>query len=188
VDLTLIRDVRDAPPQTFMGAMWDAAFYVGVVENVTYVIFAAWTAAALGWTMRTLRTTRQSRKLGRYLLLAAFLLVSALGAAVVAAVAQTRVARDVRYALLQQKAEGAIFFVALAGVALLWRPNESAREYAYSTQLPASPEEENPGEGDDDDGNDPDPLPRTEDERNGADDAPAAAVHGAIELPRVSFT
>jgi Lung seven transmembrane receptor len=142
-DLAVIDELRNTLPQTFLGAMRvavDASQYVVGPESLAYLIFAVWTAAALGWTMWTLWKTRQTRKLGRYVRLAAVLLVSALTAAIVAVVAQLRMRTDVRYVLLEENAGRVIFIVVLSGVAILWRPNENARLYAhYSTQLPSSP-------------------------------------------------
>jgi Lung seven transmembrane receptor len=201
IDLNHIMTVRDERHQTFLSATRDAAEPAQNVvgrQNLAYFIFAVWTAGALGWTMWALWKTRQTRKLGRYLRLAAVLLLSSLVAAAIAAVAQSRMARDIRYALLQQKAEGAVFFLALAGVACLWRPCESAREYAYFTQLPSS-------EFDDDDAGEADSggLARGEreadvhvdvdeskttsgsdDESRSADDAIAADAPGEIKLPK----
>jgi Lung seven transmembrane receptor len=199
VDLDLIHEVRDTRAQTFLGAMRvaaDAFPDLSGVETAAYLIFAVWTAAALGWTIWTLWKARQTRKLGRYLRLAAVLLVSALCAAIVGAVAQARIRRDVRYVLLQENAERAIFVAALAGVAVLWRPNESAREYAYAAQLPTSPPEEEGGydEGVDGlvleheaDADYPANVPGTNDGTHSDDDGRAAVdAHGEIELPRVA--
>jgi Lung seven transmembrane receptor len=177
VDLNLIHEVRDSHPQTFLGAMRVAAETaqdVGGAETAADLIFAVWTAAALGYTTWTLWKTRQSRKLARYLQLSAVLLASGLGAAAVAAVAHSRMAQDVRYVLLLGNAERAIFVVAVAGVAVLWRPCENAREYAYySTQLPSSP----PDDDDDDDGNDN----AGEDDEDGDEDEGGVQAGAALE-------
>jgi Lung seven transmembrane receptor len=178
VDLNLIHAGFDVHPPTFLGAMQVAAETaqdVGGAETAVYLIFAVWTAAALGYTTWTLWKTRQTQKLARYLQLSAVLLASALTAAIVAAVAHSRMAHDVRYVLLLGNAERAIFIVAVAGVAVLWRPCENAREYAYySTQLPSSP----PDDDDDDDGND---NAGEEDEDDGDEDEGGVQAGAALE-------
>jgi Lung seven transmembrane receptor len=136
LDISLIVAIENMKSMTYKDEM-NLLGLAEQLESALYFvsfIFVFWTTIALTWTIMTLRNTNQTRKLGRYWRLTAVLLASYLCSAVVVYVAKSH-NHDQRYEQLEDSATEAIFFMMLMGVSCLWRPNESAREYAYAMQL-----------------------------------------------------
>jgi hypothetical protein len=107
--------------------------------DLILIAFVIWTFAALTWTMTKLRNTNQTRKLRRYWGLTGVLLVSYVATAVVVYVYDANPG-DPGMERLVDAAGEAIFLFMLIGVSCLWRPSESAREYAYAMQLSSNDE------------------------------------------------
>jgi Lung seven transmembrane receptor len=105
------------------------------------VLFAMWILDALASTMEYLQGMKQTRKLSRYIRLRCLFLFAILFAMVwVIFALVTSVTTGIieeEDAWLVEAATEINYFVVLVGVSILWRPNPSAREYAYAMELPA---------------------------------------------------
>jgi hypothetical protein len=107
------------------------------LEYALYLIsiaFVLWTIFALIWTMLQLRNTSQTRKLRRYWGLTGVLLLSYVASVAVMYIDNANPGDSGVERFVGAAAE-AIFLFMLIGVSCLWRPSESAREYAYAMQL-----------------------------------------------------
>ena len=106
------------------------------------VIFILWILDALNGTMQYLENMSQTRKLMRYLRLRCIFLFSLLFAAVwvvfelVDNYDEDGIVREEHEWVVDAATEVNYLFV-LIGVAILWRPNPNAKEYAYVMELPA---------------------------------------------------
>jgi len=106
------------------------------------VIFIMWILDALNGTMMYLENMSQTRKLGRYLRLRTIFLFSILFATVWAVFSlvntydEDGIVREEHEWVVDAATELNYLFV-LIGVAILWRPNPSAKEYAFVMELPA---------------------------------------------------
>jgi hypothetical protein len=106
------------------------------------VTFYMWILDALNGTMQYLENMNQSSKLQRYLRLRFILLFSVLFAVVWLVFGIVNTAME--ESILPQQEEWAVdavmeinYVMVLVSVAILWRPNPNAKEYAYVTELPA---------------------------------------------------
>lgn len=105
------------------------------------VMFIMWILDGLASTMEYLESLNQTRKLKRYLSLRCLFLFSVLFATVWAIFAIATLYAD---GIMREEdawiLDGALelnYLIVLFGVAVLWRPNPAAKEYAYAMQLPA---------------------------------------------------
>jgi hypothetical protein len=127
---------------------------VGILTLVVFaidVIFVLWILDALNDTMEDLEATSQRMKLKRYLQLRSLLLFAILFALVwiVFGLVDTYMEETI----LEQQNEWIVlammeinFLMVLIGVAVLWKPNARAKEFAFVMELPSM------GGNDDEDG------------------------------------
>jgi hypothetical protein len=121
---------------------------IGIVEILTLVIaiidvsFYMWILDALNGTMQYLENMSQHNKLRRYLRLRLILLLSILFAIVWGVFGLVDTLLD--ETILNQDAEWAIkatwelnYLMVLVSVAVLWRPNPAAKDYAFVMELPS---------------------------------------------------
>jgi len=107
------------------------------------VIFILWILDALNGTMQYLENNSQLRKLARYLRLRTILLCAILFATIwvvfslVNSYNKDAIVREEDQWIVDGATKVNYLFV-LIGICILWRPNPSAREYAYVMELPAS--------------------------------------------------
>jgi hypothetical protein len=142
-DVSLIIAVDDVKElsQKVEGGLFDLYTILTFVLAALDVLFAMWILDSLATTMEYLESMKQSRKLSRYIRLRCLFLFAILFAliyvvfAVITSVTTGIVGEE--DAWLVDAATEMNYFVVLVGVAVLWRPNPSAREYAYAMELPA---------------------------------------------------
>merc|ERR1719148_421071 len=115
------------------------SFAVAIMELVFYI----WILDALNGTMQYLENMNQSLKLKRYLRLRLILLISILFAMVV--IVYTLVNNNFEGSVLGDGQEWATaaawdanYMFILIGVAILWRPNPNAKQFAYVIELPTT--------------------------------------------------
>jgi hypothetical protein len=138
VDISLIYAIEDMKTISFDAEMevLDFAIFMNGVLALISLVFTIWIVIALIMTMVRLRSTSQTRKLGRYLRLTAILSVSIILSALVTYAAAVR-GEDLQSERIVDTVTEAVYLFLLIGVACLWRPNESSREYAYAMELSA---------------------------------------------------
>jgi hypothetical protein len=149
--LMLIFAVEDMKTLSFEEEeeLFDVVTVLTFVTAALDVIFIMWILDALNGTMEYLENMNQSRKLMRYLRLRCIFLFSILFAVVWAVFSlvdtydEEGIVREEQEWVIDAATELNYLFV-LVAVAVLWRPNPSAKEYAYVMELPAMG-----GEGDD---------------------------------------
>ena len=113
-----------------------------VIASFIDFIFIIWILYALYTTMRYLRNMNQSCKLERYVKLRCLLLFLIMFATMwtvfmlVDSVNEESILQE-EHAWTTDAASEIKYLFLLIGVAFLWRPNPSAREYAYVMELPA---------------------------------------------------
>lgn len=113
------------------------------VEAAIDVVFILWMLDALNATMQYLENMNQLRKLQRYLSLRSVLLFAILFATIMVVLQlvdsydENGIVQEEHVWVVEAAFEVNYVFV-LIGIAYLWRPNPSAREYAYVIELPAS--------------------------------------------------
>jgi hypothetical protein len=142
-DVSLIVAVDDVKElsQRVETELFDLYTILTFVLAALDVLFAMWILDSLASTMEYLESMKQSRKLARYIRLRCLFLFAILFAlvyvvfAVITSVTTGIVAEE--DAWLVDSATEMNYFVVLVGVAILWRPNPSAREYAYAMELPS---------------------------------------------------
>ena len=120
----------------------DFATIIDFVVAAVNVVFIMWSLDALNATMTYLENMNQTRKLQRYLRLRTLFLF-----AVLFAVIWTVFALVDEYdedGIVREEHEWIVIaamevnhLAVLIGVAILWRPNPNAKEYAYVMELPA---------------------------------------------------
>ena len=120
----------------------DVASVLDFIISALEIIFFVWMLDAMNNTMEYLDNMNQSRKLQRYLKLRTIVLFSFL-ACVVAVIfsivdtyGETGILLEENQWVVDALWE-TIFLATLVGVAILWRPNPNAKEYAYAMELPA---------------------------------------------------
>jgi len=145
VDLLVVFAIEDI--QTLSNnaeeSIFDLAELLTFVLATLDVVFFMWMLDALNNTMEYLENMNQNRKLQRYLQLRSIFMFTILAAVIwaVFSVVNTYGATGI---LLEENEwvvealKEIIYGAALLGVAILWRPNPHAREYAYVMELPAS--------------------------------------------------
>jgi Lung seven transmembrane receptor len=127
--------------ESFEKGLFDFYTVLTFVVAALDVLFAMWILDALSTTMEYLESLKQTRKLKRYLALRCLFLFAVLFAtvwvifAVVNSVASGIVEEE--DAWLVDGATEVNYLIVLMGVAWMWRPNPSAREYAYAMELPS---------------------------------------------------
>jgi len=121
----------------FTVAVLAVAFTVALIN----VIFYLWILDAMGGTMQYLENMNQNMKLLRYLRLRCLLLFSILFAVVWFIFSIV----NAKQSILEEQQEWSIdalmelnYLMLLIGVAILWRPNPNAKEFAYVIELPAA--------------------------------------------------
>ena len=122
--------------------LFDAATILTFVVSALDVIFILWMLDGLNGTMEYLENMNQTRKLMRYLRLRLILLCGILFATIW--VVFSLVDTFDEEGIVQEEHEWIVdaatefnYLCVLIGVAVLWRPNPSAKEYAYAMELPA---------------------------------------------------
>eukprot|EP00522_Entomoneis_paludosa_P003009 CAMPEP_0172473178 /NCGR_PEP_ID=MMETSP1065-20121228/68721_1 /TAXON_ID=265537 /ORGANISM="Amphiprora paludosa, Strain CCMP125" /LENGTH=275 /DNA_ID=CAMNT_0013231347 /DNA_START=12 /DNA_END=839 /DNA_ORIENTATION=- len=162
--------------------LFDIVTILTFVVAAIDVIFILWILDALNGTMQYLENNSQLRKLSRYLRLRSILLFAILFATIwvvfslVDSYDEDGIVREEHEWIVDGATEINYMYV-LIGISILWRPNPSAREYAYVMELPASGGDEDgetelelsgvvPSAMDDDD----DDEPAAEKDGNGYDD------------------
>jgi len=121
--------------------LFDIVSILGLVIVAVDLIFYFWIIDSLSATMEYLETMKQTSKLLRYLRLRCILMFSILFGVVwaVFGIVDTYdagiVTQEARW-VLDAAMEMNYLFVLIA-VAILWRPQQNAKEYAYVMQLPA---------------------------------------------------
>lgn len=136
VDILLVVAVENVKVMSFeteIGVLNLAIRLLSVLSLIS-IIFTVWIVAALAKTMLDLGGANQTRKLGRYWRLTAILAV-AIVCAFAVKVYWTSQDQSMASTRLVDAVNESIYLVLLIGVACLWRPNESAREYAYAMEL-----------------------------------------------------
>lgn len=121
---------------------------IGIVEILTLIVaiidvtFYMWILNALNGTMQYLENMSQHTKLRRYLRLRLILLLSILFAVVWGIFGLVDTFLD--EGVLTQESEWAIksawelnYLLVLVSVAILWKPNPSAKDYAFVMELPS---------------------------------------------------
>ena len=147
-----IEDVQQLSQRAETG-LFDVYTILTFVEAALDVLFAMWILDSLASTMEYLGGLKQSRKLQRYVRLRCLFLFAILFAllwtafAVISSVASGIVEEE--DAWLVEGSTELNYFMVLVGVACLWRPNPSARDYAYALELSSTAREY---DDDDDDG------------------------------------
>ena len=143
-DLMIVFAIEDLNTLSFENEekIFDVVKILTLVVSAINVIFIMWILDALNNTMLYLENMNQSRKLERFLKLRCLFLMSILFATVwavftmVDTVNEDGIVEEEHAWLIDAATEINYLFV-LIGVAYLWRPNPSAREYAYVMELPA---------------------------------------------------
>ena len=142
-DLMLIFFVEDFTELTteeetdLIDIVWVLTICVAALD----VIYILWILDALNGTMQYLENMSQSRKLQRFLTLRSIILFAILFATVW--IVFSLVDRYDEEGIVREEHEWIVdaatevnYLYLLLGVAILWRPNEAAREYAYVMELP----------------------------------------------------
>ena len=123
--------------------IFDIVTFLTFVEAAIDVIFILWILDALNGTMQYLENMSQLRKLQRYLSLRSVLLFAILFATIwvvfqlVDSYDEDGIVQE-EHVWVVEAAFEVNYVLVLIGIAYLWRPNPSAREYAYVLELPAS--------------------------------------------------
>jgi hypothetical protein len=142
--LMLIFAVEDMKTLSFEEEeeLFDVVTVLTFVTAALDVIFIMWILDALNGTMESLENMGQSRKLMRYLRLRCIFLFAILFAVVWAIFSlvdtydEQGIVREEQEWVIDATTEINYLFVLIA-VAILWRPNPNAKEYAYVMELPA---------------------------------------------------
>jgi len=121
--------------------LFDVVSILRIVIAVIDVTFYVWIIDSLNATMEYLESNNQTSKLLRYLRLRCILLFSILFAVIWSVFGMVNtvdegIVEDEQNWILDASMELNYIFV-LMGVAILWRPHESAKDYAYVMELPA---------------------------------------------------
>ena len=128
--------------------LFDVATILTFVIAAVDVVFIMWILDALNGTMTYLENMNQTRKYDRFLKLRTIFLFSILFAVVwavfnlVNSYDEDGIVREEHEWIVAAATEVNYLFV-LIGVAFLWRPNPSAKEYAYVMELSAGDDGEN---------------------------------------------
>jgi len=147
-DLTIVFAIEDMNTLSYdeEERIFDVVRILTLVVSAINVIFIMWILDALNNTMLYLENMNQSRKLERYLKLRCLFLFSILFATMWAVFTLVDTVND--DGIVEEEHAWAIdaateinYLFVLVGVAYLWRPNPSAREYAYVMELPAMGED-----------------------------------------------
>jgi hypothetical protein len=142
--LMLIFAVEDMKTLSFEEEeeLFDIVTILTFVTAALDVIFIMWILDALNGTMESLEAMNQSRKLMRYLRLRCIFLFAILFAVIWAVFSlvdtydEEGIVREEQEWVIDAATEVNYLFVLIA-VAILWRPNPNAKEYAYVMELPA---------------------------------------------------
>ena len=122
--------------------IFDVVRILTLVNSIINVIFIMWILDALNNTMLYLENMNQTRKLDRFLKFRCLFLFSIMFATMWAVFTLVDTVQDdgiveEEHAWAIDAATEVNYLFVLVGVAILWRPNPSAREYAYVMELPA---------------------------------------------------
>lgn len=143
-DLMLIFFVEDIATLTVTeeDEIIDVVWILTIVVAALDVIYILWILDALNGTMQYLENMSQTRKLQRFLTLRSILLFAILFAAIwvvfslVDKYDEEGIVREEHEWIVDAATEVNYLYI-LIGVAVLWRPNPAAKEYAYAMELPA---------------------------------------------------
>lgn len=146
-DLTILYAVEDMQTLSYDQEvnLFDMATILTFVVSAIDVIFIMWILDALNGTMQYLENMSQTRKLDRYLKLRMIFLFAILFATIWAVFSmvdtydEDGIVREEHEWVVEAAGEFNYFCV-LVGVACLWKPNPSAKEYAYVMELSATGE------------------------------------------------
>lgn len=142
-ELMLVFAVEDMESLSYQEEveLFDVVTVLTFIVAAVDVVFILWILDALNGTMDYLENNNQVRKLDRYLKLRSVFLFSILFASIwvifslVNTYDEDGIVREEHEWVVQAASEANYLYV-LAGVAFLWRPNPSAKEYAYVMELP----------------------------------------------------
>jgi hypothetical protein len=144
VEIILVVEVKDLQKLSLTQEhelIHDVVITLAFVVLTIILTFYMWILHALSGTMTYLKARNQSAKQLRYLRLRCILLWSFLFGVVVTVYGiVTKFSED---AVLKDNNQWVVdavqvnYLFVLIGVAILWRPNPSAKEYAFVTELPA---------------------------------------------------
>jgi hypothetical protein len=131
--------------------LFDVVSILRIVIAVIDIIFYVWIIDSLNATMDYLEGTGQTSKLQRYLRLRCIFLFSILFAVVWSVFGIVNnfdegIVENEQNWVLDASTELNYIFV-LLGVAVLWRPSPTAKEYAYVMELPATTSDDDDEEG-----------------------------------------
>lgn len=119
--------------------VWEIVSFIVAAINV---LFYMWILDSLNGTMQYLENMGQTMKLKRYLKLRLILLISILFAITWSVFSIVNATMDT--ALLEygqewavESAAEAIYFFILVGIAVLWKPDPNAKEFAFVMELPS---------------------------------------------------
>jgi hypothetical protein len=131
--------------------LFDVVSILRIVIAVIDIIFYIWIIDSLNATMDSLESTGQTSKLQRYLRLRCIFLFSILFAVVWSVFGMVNnfdegIVENEQNWVIDASTELNYIFV-LLGVAVLWRPSPTAKEYAYVMELPAMTSDDDDEEG-----------------------------------------
>jgi len=147
-DLMLIFFVEDFEELTLEEEtdLIDVVWVLTIVVAALDVIFILWMLDALNGTMQYLENMSQTRKLQRFLTLRSIVLFAILFAtgwivfSLVDKFDEQGIVREEHEWVVDAATEVNYLYI-LLGVAVLWRPNPAAQEYAYVMELPDTDDE-----------------------------------------------
>ena len=119
--------------------VWEILSFIVAAINV---FFYMWILDSLNSTMQYLENMSQTMKLKRYLKLRLILLISILFAIVwfvfsIAKATMDTVLLEYGQEWAVESAAEAIYFFILVGIAVLWKPDPTAKEFAFVMELPS---------------------------------------------------
>lgn len=145
VDLMLVFAIESVNRLSYSEeqGIWDVVEILTFVKAAIDAIFIIWVLDALSNTMVYLENMSQTRKLERFLKFRCIFLFAVLFSVVWAVFSLVAKYNDdgivaEEHAWAVDAATEINYLFVLIGVAQLWKPNESAKEYAYVMELPAN--------------------------------------------------
>jgi hypothetical protein len=143
-DFTIVVAVTEIETlsQTTESNLYDIYTLLTFVIAAVDVIYVMWILDAMASTMEHLESMQQTRKLKRYLRLRCLFLFAVVFAAAWAMFAVANAYTDgivgEEDSWMVDSATELNYLIVMFGIACLWRPSPSAREYAYAMELPSS--------------------------------------------------
>ena len=143
-DLTIVVAVTEMETlsQTAETNLYDIYTLLTFLIAAVDVIYVMWILDGLASTMEHLESMQQTRKLKRYLRLRCLFLFAVVFAAAWAMFAVANAFTDgivgEEDSWMVDSATELNYLIVMFGIACLWRPSASAREYAFAMELPSS--------------------------------------------------